>query len=318
MEKLFSHVDVNDKALGLWSSLHSGYAEFPSFGEFLEDPNCLSWISASHPARKGSPPLQPSFRQSMDALIRRYQREATLPGALPFNFQANDRAWVGRRMSELGVATACILRDDFPLQNLREALDGIDECVVKPKQAHSSRGVLSLRRTGEITFTCLQQRRELRLVEILDLLYRDMKEHQFSNHWQLEELLLPPSGLLRPVDDFKFYSFRGRVGLILQVARSPEGQRYRWYDRDWQPVATEKYAEAIDAALLPPRSPLSMLALVERVSMTFPVPFCRVDLYEAKQGIVLGELTPEPGTYHAFGEKADLYLGAMFEVALSA
>ncbi|MBB3230169.1 ATP-grasp fold amidoligase family protein [Halomonas stenophila] len=288
---------------------------FPSFTRVLAEPDCLSWIRAAHPARKGTAPQPPSFRAGMDALMRRYQREAKMPGIQPFNRLANDRRWLGQRMDELGVATARILRDDFPLQNLREALEGIDECVIKPRQAHSSRGVMSLRRVGEVTFTCLQQRRELRLVEILDYLYRDMREHQFPNHWQLEELLLPPSGLLRPVDDFKFYAFRGRVGLILQVARAPEGQRYRWYDRDWQPVHTGKYEEALDPTLLPPREPGAMLALAERVSAVLPTPFCRIDLYEARQGVVLGELTPEPGTYHAFGESADLYMGAMFEVA---
>lgn len=290
-------------------------AAFPSFTCFLAEPDGLSWIRAAHPARKGTAPQPPSFRVGMDALVRRYQREASLPGVRPFNRLANDRGWVGRRMSELGVATARILRDDFPLQNLREALEGIEECVIKPRQAHSSRGVMSLRRVGEVTFTCLQQRCELSLVEILDDLYRDMREHQFPNHWQLEELLLPPSGLLRPVDDFKFYAFRGRVGLILQVSRATQGTHYRWYDRDWQPVQTGKYAEALDPALLPPRAPDAMLALAERVSAALPTPFCRIDLYEARQGLVLGELTPEPGTYHAFGEQADLYLGAMFEMA---
>lgn len=290
-------------------------ASFPSFTGFLAEPARLAWMAAAHPARKGTAPQPPSFRAGMDALVRRYQREASLPGVSPFNRLANDRGWVSERMQALGVATARILRDDFALQHLREALEGIEACVIKPTQAHSSRGVMSLRREGELRFTCLQQRRELTLVEILDALYRDMREHQFPNHWQLEELLLPPSGLLRPVDDFKFYAFRGRVGLILQVARAVEGARYRWYDRDWQPVVTGKYDDALDPTLLPPHDPDAMLALAERVSAALPAPFCRIDLYEARQGLVLGELTPEPGTYHAFGEQADRYLGAMFEVA---
>ena len=217
-------------------------------------------------------------------------------------------------MDALGVSTAKILKDDFSLQHLRDVLEGVDACVIKPKEAHSSRGVLSLKRVDEITFECLQLRCRLRLVDILERLYQEMREHQFPNHWQLEELLLPPSGLLRPVDDFKFYAFRGRVGLILQVARQPEGQYYRWYDRNWHPVETGKYAEANDPALLPPRAPEALLSIAERVSAALPTPFCRIDLYEARQGPVLGELTPVPGTYHAFGEQADLYLGAMFEL----
>lgn len=302
---------------GVTNSYSSPLRYFPSFVKFVMEPECLPWVGTSHPARKGTPPQLPSFRSAMDVLVRRYQREAMSPDITPFNLLANDRGWVSQRMGELGVATAYILQEDFPLQSLREALNGIDECVIKPKQAHSSRGVMSLRRTGEVTFDCLQHRRELRLVEILDTLYRDMREHQFPNHWQLEELLLPPSGLLRPVDDFKFYAFRGRVGLILQVARTPEGQRYQWYDRDWQPVATGKYEDVVDASLLSPRSPQVMLTLAEKVSSLLPTPFCRIDLYETHRGIILGELTPEPGTYHAFGELADLYLGAMFEVALA-
>ncbi|MDW0359740.1 ATP-grasp fold amidoligase family protein [Halomonas venusta] len=246
--------------------------------------------------------------------MRRYQREEQQPGVSSFADLASNRGWVAGQMQALGVPTAEILKDGFSLQQLRDVLEGIDACVIKPKEAHSSRGVLSLKRVDEITFECLQLRCRLRLVDILERLYQEMRDHQFPNYWQLEELLLPPSGLLRPVDDFKFYAFRGRVGLILQVARQPEGQYYRWYDRDWHPVETGKYAEAIDSALLPPRAPAALLNVAERVSAVLPTPFCRIDLYEARQGPVLGELTPVPGTYHAFGEQADLYLGAMFEL----
>lgn len=287
---------------------------FPSFLQFLLQPQSFKWIQASHPARKGTLPSPPSFRSAMDAQVRRYQREEQLLGVSSFAELAGNRGWVANQMSALEVPTAKILKDDFSLQHLRDVLQGVDACVIKPKEAHSSRGVLSLKRVDEITFECLQLRCRLRLVDILERLYQEMREHQFPNHWQLEELLLPPSGLLRPVDDFKFYAFRGRVGLILQVARQPEGQYYRWYDRDWHPVETGKYADAIDPALLPPRDPEALLYVAERVSAALPTPFCRVDLYEARQGPVLGELTPVPGTYHAFGEQADLYLGAMFEL----
>lgn len=286
----------------------------PSFLDFTLQPEHLAWIQASHPARKGTLPAPPSFRSAVDALVRRYQREELQPGVNSFAELAGNRIWVADQMQGLGVPTAKILKDDFSLQHLRDVLEGIDACVIKPKEAHSSRGVLSLKRVDDITFECLQLRCRLRLVDILERLYQEMREHQFPNHWQLEELLLPPSGLLRPVDDFKFYAFRGRVGLILQVARQPEGQYYRWYDRDWHPVETGKYADAVDPALLPPRHPEALLNVAERVSAVLPTPFCRIDLYEARQGPVLGELTPVPGTYHAFGERADLYLGAMFEL----
>ncbi|AYF34608.1 hypothetical protein CUU95_12675 [Vreelandella alkaliphila] len=290
-------------------------SDMPPFHVFVDNPAMLVWVHASHPARKGSPPLPPSFRASIDALARRYQREALQAGVTSFKQRSVDRDWVTEQMSAQNVATARILSKDFALQHLRDVLEGIDACVIKPKEAHSSRGVLSLKRIDAITFNCLQERRPMRLVEILEHLYSEMREHQFPNHWQLEELLLPPSGLLRPVDDFKFYAFRGHSALVLQVARSQQGQRYRWYDRDWCPVDTGKYDGALDPALLPPRNPKALLAVAERISANLPVPFCRVDLYETYQGVVLGELTAVPGTYHAFGEHADAYLGAMFELA---
>lgn len=286
----------------------------PSFHHFLNGSASLAWVQASHPARKGTVPEPPSFRAAVDSLVRRYQRQENQAGIPSFAERAADREWVAQQMKAVRVLTANILKDDFPLQHLRDALEGIDRCVIKPKKSHSSRGVLSLKRVDCITFECLQLRCRLRLVDILDHLYQEMREHQFPNHWQLEELLLPPSGLLRPIDDFKFYAFSGRVGLILQVARHSSGQHYRWYDRDWHPVETGKYDNEIDHALLPPRDSESLLAVAERISMALPTPFCRVDLYEARQGVVLGELTPIPGTYHDFGEQADLYLGAMFEL----
>lgn len=286
-----------------------------SFHAFLNDPESLAWMQASHPARKGTPPAPPSFRASMDALVRRYQREVHQPGVTSFEQLSVDRTWVSEQMAAWGVATARILCEDFALQYLRDALEGIDACVIKPRRAHSSSGVLSLQRIDQITFNSLQQRRNLRLVEILEHLYAEMRAHQFPNHWQLEELLLPPSGLLRPVDDFKFYAFRGRVALVLQVSRGPRSQCYRWYDRSWYPVDTGKYDDAQDPTLLPPRDPQALLTVAERISADLPVPFCRIDLYETCQGVVLGELTAVPGTYHVFGDQADAYLGAMFELA---
>lgn len=290
-------------------------SSIPDFHAFLHDPELLAWVQASHPARKGTPAIPPSFRAAMDSLVRRYHYQAQQAGGTSFEQLAGDRNWVAGQMAAWGVPTARILNQDFALQHLRDALEGVNTCVIKPRQAHSSRGVLSLQRIDPITFNSLQQRKNLRLVEILEHLYAEMREHQFPNHWQLEELLLPPSGLLRPVDDFKFYAFRGRVALVLQVARGQQGQCYRWYDRSWYPVDTGKYDGAQDPTLLPPRDPQALLAVAERISADLPVPFCRIDLYETRQGVVLGELTAVPGTYHVFGDQADAYLGAMFELA---
>lgn len=290
-------------------------ADFPSFSMFAKEQEAVAWVRATHPARKDTLPLPPSFRYHMDALIRSFQREQTLAGQRPFSVLASDRGWVQAQMRALKIPTADVLRESFQLQRLREALDGISRCVVKPLRAHSSRGVISLQRQDDFDFYCLQKRRSLRMVEILDRLYTDMREYRFANEWQVEELLLPPSGQLVPLDDFKFYAFRGRVGLILQVARTAGGNKYRWYDRDWRAVRTGKYDDEVDETLLLPREPHEMLRIAELVSAKLTPPFCRVDLYETSRGVVLGELTPEPGTYHAFGDMADLYLGALFELA---
>src|SRR5690554_4454312 len=135
----------------------------PPFHAFLRDPESLPWLQASHPARKGTPPVPPSYRASMDAQVRRYQREAQLPGITSFAQLSANRNWVSEQMGARGVATARILREDFALQHLRDALEGIDACVIKPRQAHSSRGVLSLRRLDELTFHCLQRSEERRV-----------------------------------------------------------------------------------------------------------------------------------------------------------
>jgi hypothetical protein len=287
--------------------------DFPSFASFMTSSKGLEWTKASHPARKSSMPQAPSFRDGMDRLVRHYHRQATLRGERPFNELINDPRWFSSLVESLNVRITRVLCDDFPLQNLRDALENVDECVVKPVRSYSSRGVMSLRREGELSFFCLQQRCVLRLVNILDQLNAAMRGHQIANHWRLEELLLPPSGLCRPVDDYKFYAIGGQVGLILQVCRLEDGQKYRWYDRDWQPVPTGKYDDQLDHTLLPPRKPEQLSRVARQLSEALPAPFCRIDLYETSHGVVLGELTPVPGTYHTLGADADLYLGAMLE-----
>ncbi|MGP9550241.1 hypothetical protein [Halomonas sp. AOP42-D1-22] len=112
---------------------------FPSFHDFLLQPEQL---------HKGSPPVAPSFRSAVDALVRRYQRGEQQPGVVSFADLAGRRVWVTNQMQALKVPTAQILKNDFSLQHLRDVLEGIDACVIKPKEAHSSKGVLSLKRGG--------------------------------------------------------------------------------------------------------------------------------------------------------------------------
>lgn len=283
----------------------------PPLGAWRADPALPDWLVAPHMARRDSAPVAPSFAAALDARVRRDRLEERLlkrdsPGRL-----LRRRKWAGDWMDRHGFDSPATLAGPFPIQDLSTHLEGRDSGVIKPVNATNAWGVFPFERTGPFSFRNLFDGTELRLAALLEVLHAPMQRYMFPNKWQIEELVTAPEGGVP--DDFKAYAFAGHVPLILQVRRTDGGNRYKFYDADWTPVTTGKYAETTDMDLPPPRDPDAMMALAQQVSATLPLPFTRVDMFETTRGPVVGELTPEPGGYHLFDADVDRYLGVFYE-----
>lgn len=289
--------------------------DLPPLARFLEGEPLPEWTGGSHQSRAGTPPVAPSFAASLDRAVRADLYEHA-SGREPLRWKLRDRVRLAGWLERNGYRSAKIMASGFPLEELPDRVQGLDRFVIKPTDAHSSLGVMPLvREAGKFSYACVETGARHDIADLIDLLAQPMEAFEFPDRWQLEELLLPPGGAPGVLRDFKFYAFHGHVPLVLQATGRGENRRYRWFDQEWNPVRTGKYEDDLDEGLPSPADPQALMAVAQRLSAALPVAFCRVDLYETSSGVAVGELTPEPGEYHRFSAKVDLYLGVCIERA---
>jgi hypothetical protein len=99
-----------------------------------------------------------------------------------------------------------------------------------------------------------------------------------------------PDGTL---NDYKFYCFHGRVSYIEVDADRYTGHKRNMYDPDWNLCPFRIIYPSIDHAIKKPECLQEMINLAELLARDFP--FVRVDLYNAANRIIFGELTFIPG-----------------------
>lgn len=188
--------------------------------------------------------------------------------------------------------------------------------VLKPEQSHSSLGVslVHFLESDDGYFLELLSNKRMTLNEIKDKSYEVMYEKKLANKWMVEELVYPDDGGVYAVDDWKFYCFYGKVGLILQKRKCLDGTiEYKLYDENLEEAKnTGKYIGSVNSDL--PLSPgiMKMQDIAKRISLEIPKPFIRVDLYSSLKGVYFGELTPYPGGFSMFWKGWDERLGKMW------
>jgi len=273
------------------------------------------YIQIQHMARKKSRPTGPSFARCIDAKVRRQEYAATFLGVLPFSHLARRRGAAGEFIRTLGYHTPEVFEEGFQLRYFPRLLRERDSIVIKPVHATNAWGVATLVRVDERRWRDVSTGEVLDYGEWLEALNSPMQKYGFPDKWQLEELLLPPGGGREPLIDYKFYAFRGEVGLVLQASGRGEQRRYKWCDAGWATVETGKYESRIDPTMPGPEDPGALMKAARAISARIPIPFCRIDMYETSSGLYVGELTPEPGGYHEFRPSVDEMFGVMYEQA---
>ena len=182
-----------------------------------------------------------------------------------------------------------------------------DKVTLKPITANGSRGVRCLIAQGDSHFDVLSQVPVSRQ-EISERMARLEESGGMKDGWMLEELLLPPSGTAKPLDDFKFYCFHGEIACILHKENYWNRRwlaRYKWYDANWDQVDVGKYNADIGEAMRPPESSAALSEMAVRASLRITVPFMRIDLYDTVNGPIFGEFTPRPGNRDEFSREWD-------------
>ncbi|MFD6139804.1 ATP-grasp fold amidoligase family protein [Promicromonospora sp. NPDC060271] len=200
-----------------------------------------------------------------------------------------------------------------------------DEFVIKSIGGASSRGVFPLRRLDG----------EYRLISTGDVITLDEIRARFRAEMELdatrpsydwirppfyaEEFIKDLSDSSEIPVDVKVYTFYGRVGQVLlrRVARHGErsGVGYRYLAADGSDLGDVSISRTTDPTIPVPDRFEEIIAAAERISRATGLAFIRVDLYQTRNGVVFGELTPCPGEPQHYTDDHDLLLGRLWQEA---
>ena len=178
---------------------------------------------------------------------------------------------------------------------------GLERFVIKPNSSKSAIGCRCVVKEDEEYLDLLTGNRFANLQALHDDARREYAKLNRADEWLLEELLLPFDGSLSLIDDYKFYCIGGVVELI--VHKKPLGKDRmfysRTYTRNWT-LVNVGLEDKDDAVVEAPLNGARLVETAEAVSSKLCYPFIRIDLYDASQGIYLGEFTPGPGRMRNF------------------
>lgn len=221
----------------------------------------------------------------------------------------------GKALAErLGIAVPAVLQGshsrlaDFDWSRLPERF------VIKPDAGKSTRGVLVMQREQE-GFRELLSGEWFRQDDLATLQPRVARALMSPERYPgifAEEALVSDG---RPALDWKLFVFGGRVRLILEIMRLPDGPRYKMYDEHARSAGAIHLRDPMDQSLPPPRHPERLIDAASRIAKALYTPFVRIDLFELDGEIYFGELTLRPGSAHLFNQEWDRTLGEAWEAA---
>jgi len=279
------------------------------------------------PGRAGPEPsfyaLYPSLKRQRAWLLRDHGLQHPIWEA--------DAKMAGRSLAaSLGIRVPKLLSGPAPPERLEEPDAG--RFIVKPDLGWSGIGVYALIRDGNGLWSVLDNEATSWDEVLGELSAKQMHLAAVArakgvpwSHEALVEELVPSDRPDRVLpSDWKCYCIGGRVEVVVQ---KDAGDRRGWSTTrlkawsselaDLGPVI-ENRQEYHDPSLPAPAHPQDLLEAAGSLARTLPGPFVRIDLYDGPEGVVFGEITPEPGIVHRFTPDIDRRLGKALERALAA
>ena len=151
-------------------------------------------------------------------------------------------------------------------------------------------------------------------------LYESTREWQYKNltpRIMAEEYIEPEEG--KPLLDYKFYCFNGEPRFIHVSSDIAKGGSYEmdFYDISWRHLDARREGRTISNGIAKPAELNEMLHIAQILSEEFP--HVRVDLYNVRGKIYIGELTftTAAGTGKFTDSKWDYELGKYFTLPKS-
>lgn len=191
------------------------------------------------------------------------------------------------------------------------------DVVLKPMSSSDSIGAYYL--FDESNIYSIQHSRRVASWEALsDAVVAQFGERSLETMvFQIQELVYEDE--THPARDLKFYTFYGRIGLILEASRYPSRQ-YAYFNEDLTPAACGRNHEPrfTDPSMtIVDKGGLSAekLEMVTWMSEQIPVPFMRIDFLNTEAELVFVEFSSAPGMSHTWNDDYDRLLGRYYNEA---
>lgn len=194
-----------------------------------------------------------------------------------------------------------------------------DRFVLKPFRGSTSRGVFVLQKMDG-GWQDLQSGQAVARRDV-ERAYLDLvATNAISAAVLVERMIVDPRFPGFPPIDYKVYTFFGRVGLIAAKSHGWDGQggsrsAFRVFDPEWRDLGAAFAGVPLDRTIPAPVRGAELLELASLISAAVPRAALRVDLFEDADGVVLGEITPEPGGPVLLRADVDRALGLLWEEA---
>ena len=240
-----------------------------------------------------------SFRSSLSMRMRQKQLHDSLP-----EFTLEDKVSAYQFIDQLNILRPETIDGKYSIVDIPIK----DNIVIKPADGAGARGVYLVYRFDYIVD--VNRKREITSwEELAESMIEDIKTGRVSEDaWLIEELIFEDQENKIPASDIKFYSFYGKIGLILEITRYPE-RKHCWWTATGERIRTGKYEEDLFKGQGVSKEEIE---LATNLSMKIPAPFIRIDFLRSHNGLIFGEFTAKPGNYDEFDKKTDQWLGDYF------
>lgn len=249
----------------------------------------------------GSIPVHQASSFKVNMSIR--SRKAQLGGYLP-EWILNNKSDAYKFIDTVQIARPWRSESFYRISTIPQK-EGV---VIKPTQGAACRGVYFVFSNDRI-WDVKRSRNLDSWTSLIESMKEDLSSNWVENdEWLVEELLCEDKEMTKPARDIKFFSFYGKIGMILEVVRLPE-TKYCYWTPEGETIRTGVFNNNLFKGEGVSQQEID---LVQELSSKIPAPFMRIDFLKTKDGLKFGEFTPRPGTYTSFDWKTDKMLGELF------
>ena len=114
--------------------------------------------------------------------------------------------------------------------------------------------------------------------------------------------------------DYKIYCFYGEPKLALVCSDRKEGTKLNYYDFEWNELPIGKEQLRLNKKIEKPKGLEKMIEISKKLSKD--IPYVRIDFYENKGRVLLGEMTFTPAACCAqyYSKEGDKYLSELLKL----